>query len=163
MRRTIVTGLLTTLLLTTLASSAIADGRGDHRDRNDDRGDRRGGDRDRRPAAPRRVDRPAIRPDRRAIERRPVFVDNGQLRFGGVSRSYERPVIRDHYYDRRARPRVLTENHGDQPGYIWLAGAWIWTRDEWRWTDGHFIPDPQYATYYDDGSYDYAVKITIGR
>jgi hypothetical protein len=180
MRRTIMTGLFTSLLLTSLSTLAVADGdradrhdtRGDAKDRDRDRGDAKDRDRDRgdakdrrdrRSAAPRRVNRPAVRPDRHALVRQPVFVDNGRLKFGDISRPFVRPVARAHYTNRRVRPHLLIEDHGSQPGYLWVSGAWVWNNDEWRWTDGHFAPDPQYATYYDDGSYDYAVDLLLRR
>jgi len=136
-------------------------GSADRRDhRRDDRHDKRPVVRDHKQH---RVNRPAQRANRRVIPRRAVHVHNGHFVFaGGVSRAYHRPVIRARYYNVRVRPQIIVENYRPEPGYIWVRGQWIWSGYEWRWGDGHFVPDPQYSNYYDDGSYDYSVNISIG-
>ena len=112
---------------------------------------------------PQRVNRPAQRANRRVIARRPVYVDNGRFAFGGgVSRVYTRPTIRARYYNARVRPLVIVENYRPEPGYVWVRGEWAWSGREWQWGDGHYMPDPQYLNYYDDGSYDYSVNLSIG-
>jgi hypothetical protein len=119
--------------------------------------------RDHRDNRPQRVNRPAQRADRHAISRRPVYVNNGRFVFAsGGSRAYTRPVIRARYYNPRVRPVMVVENYGSEPGYIWVRGQWMWSGNEWQWNDGHFVPDPQYSNYYDDGSYDYSFNISVG-
>jgi hypothetical protein len=152
--------IVTALTLTMLGGIASADRRNDRRE---DRDDKRPVVRDHRNNQPQRVNRPAQRADRRVLARRAVYVNNGRLVFaGGVSRAYTRPVIRARYYNARVRPQLIVENYSPEPGYIWVRGQWRWSGYEWRWGDGHFVPDPQYSNYYDDGSYDYSVKISIG-
>src|SRR5690242_5980395 len=51
-----------------------------------------------------------IRANRRVIERRPVYVNNGRYVFAnGRSYVYTRPVIRERYYNRAVRPQVIVE------------------------------------------------------
>ena len=76
---------------------------------------------------------------------------------------YTRPVIHTRYYNARVRPQRIVERYRAEPGYIWVRGHWTWTGHEWRWGDGHFEPDPQYSAYYDDGSYDDSLNISVGR
>jgi len=100
---------------------------------------------------------------RHAVTRRVVYANDGRFVFaGGTSHAYVRPVIRTHYYNARVRPLLVTENYGYEPGYVWVRGQWTWAGNEWRWGDGHYMPDPQYSNYYDDGSYDYAVHVRLG-
>lgn len=153
---------LAALTLTLLGGLATADRR-DNRRGGDRGGDRRPVIRDHRNDRPQRVNRPAQRPDRRVITRRPVYVNNGRFVFGaGVGRAYVRPVFRTRYYNARVRPQLIVESYGNEPGYIWVRGRWVWGGNEWLWNDGHFEPDPQYSNYYDDGSFDYSVNINIG-
>ncbi|MBA3456744.1 MAG: hypothetical protein H0T42_26885 [Deltaproteobacteria bacterium] len=113
-----------------------------------------------------RVNRPARRADRRAVVRQPVYATDGRYVFSsGVTRVYTRPTIRTRYYNANVRPRLVVENYRAEPGYIWVRGGWTWVGSEWQWGGGHYAPDPQYHTYYDDGSYDYSpptVKASIG-
>jgi hypothetical protein len=145
-----------------LGGFAAADRRPDHRDHHRERRpvvrDHR--NHDQQP----RVNRPAQRSDRRAINRRAIHVNNsGHFVFhNGIRRAYTRPVIRARYYNVRVRPQIIVENYQAVPGYIWVRGHWTWNGREWRWFGGHFAPDPQYSTYYDDGSYDYSVSISGG-
>lgn len=103
---------------------------------------------------PRVVYRGPVRPDRRVIVRRPVYVNNGGYVFGGTTIRYTRPVIRERYYNVRMRPALIVENYPVQPGYIWIRGQWAWDGYEWQWQSGHYEPDAQYNNYYDDGSWD---------
>ena len=97
------------------------------------------------------------------MTRRPVYVNDGRFVFSsGVSRSYQRPVIYTRYYNARVRPRIIVENYPSEPGYIWVSGGWTWIGSEWQWGGGHYAPDPQYSTYYDDGSYDYSPTFSVG-
>jgi hypothetical protein len=152
--------IVTALTVTLLGGVAMADrdrGRGDH-----DRRDHRPNARDHRNDG-HRVNRPAQRANRRVLHRQPVRAQNGRYVFaGGVHRTYQRPVIRSRYYNVRARPQLIVESYDPVPGYIWVRGSWAWSGREWRWNDGYFASDPQYATYYDDGSYDYSVNVHIG-
>jgi hypothetical protein len=108
-----------------------------------------------------RENRPAQRADRHVVSRRPVYANNGRFVFGGgVTHAYTRPVTR-RYYNARVRPVMLTENYQNEPGYVWVNGNWTWSGREWLWGDGHYVADPQYSTYYDDGSYDYQIKFRI--
>jgi hypothetical protein len=154
----------TAVTLTMFCGLAAADGHDhDHDNRRDDHRERGPAVHEQRNNQPQRVNRPAQRPDRRVISRRPVYVTNGRFQFvGGSSHGYTRPVIRTHYYDARVRPQLMVENYGSEPGYIWVRGQWTWSGREWVWGDGHFVPDPQYSNYYDDGSYDYSANISIG-
>lgn len=146
---------VTALTFSLLGGVAVAD-------RDHDRRDNRPVVRDNR-AQPARVNRPAQRPNRRVIARRPIYVSNGQYVFhDGIRRSYTRPVIRTHYYNVRYRPQIIVENHAPVPGYIWVGGNWSWSGREWMWSDGHFAPDMQYSNYYDDGSYDYSLHVSGG-
>jgi hypothetical protein len=149
--------LVTGLTLTLLSGVAIADRQNDRRDN----GREKYSDRNR--AQPKRVNRPAQRSNRRAISRRPIHANNGAFVFhNGIRRTYTRPVIQARYYNVRHRPQLVVENYDAVPGYIWVRGSWAWTGREWRWNGGHFAPDMQYSTYYDDGSYDYSVSFRIG-
>jgi hypothetical protein len=149
--------LVTGLTLTLLSGVAIADRQNDRRDN----GREKYSDRNR--AQPKRVNRPAQRSNRRAISRRPIHANNGAFVFhNGIRRTYTRPVIQARYYNVRYRPQLVVENYDAVPGYIWVRGSWAWTGREWRWNGGHFAPDMQYSTYYDDGSYDYSVSFRIG-
>jgi len=152
--------LVTALTFTLFGGIASADHRDNHRD---DRDDKRPAGFDHRDHQPERVNRPAQRANRQVIARRPVYVNNGRFVFaGGVSRAYTRPVIHARYYNARVHPQLIVENYRPEPGYIWVSGQWRWSGDEWRWGEGHFVPDPQYSNYYDDGSYDYSVNIRLG-
>jgi hypothetical protein len=85
-------------------------------------------------------------------ERRPVYVNNGRFVFnGGITRTYNRPVIRHRYYDYRYRPSIFVENYDPVPGYIWVAGSWSWNGYEWIWSSGYFAVDQNYTeeVYYD--------------
>jgi hypothetical protein len=108
-----------------------------------------------------RVNRPAQRANRRVISRRAVYANNGRFVFASGSRAYTRPVIHARYYNARVRPAIVVENYQPEPGYIWVSGQWAWSGREWLWGDGHFVADPQYSNYYDDGSYDYSVNFSI--
>jgi len=111
---------------------------------------------------PQRVNRPARRANRQAIDRRPILVTDGRFVFhNGRSRAYRKPVHR-HYYNANVRPRLIVESYPREPGYVWVRGSWTWVGSEWQWTGGHYAPDQQYQTYYDDGSYDYSLSIRIG-
>lgn len=102
------------------------------------------------------VYRGVVRPDRRVIVRRPIYVNNGYFVgfHGGARIAYTRPVIREHYYDIHVRPAVVVENYPPQSGYIWVRGQWAWDGREWIWQSGHYEADPAYNNYYDDGSWD---------
>jgi hypothetical protein len=150
---------LSLALVTLAGGAAIADHRGrgwdrgpvvrDHRDR-DDRRVVRDNRRDNR----RRYQGP-VRANRRVIDRRPIYVNNGRFVFsGGVSRTYSRPVIRQHYYDMRIRPQIIVESYPAQSGYIWVNGQWSWGGNEWTWVSGHYEADPSFTVYYDDGSWE---------
>jgi hypothetical protein len=96
-----------------------------------------------------------IRANRRVIERRPVYVNNGRYVFAnGRSFVYTRPIIRERYYNRSVRPVVLVEHYDPQPGYVWVAGSWGWGGSEWVWTGGHYEADASIRVYYDDGSWE---------
>jgi hypothetical protein len=136
---------------------ADRDRREDRRERREDQRERREDRRDRR--EDRREDRRRytgpIRANRRVIERRPIYVNNGRFVFhNGVTRVYNRPVISRRYYDRRFRPTVVVENYPAQHGYIWVGGSWGWGGSEWVWTGGHYAADPSFSVYYDDGSWE---------
>lgn len=119
--------------------------------------------RDHRSNPPQRANRPARRADRRAINRQEVHVSDGRFVFAnGRTRVYRRPVIRTHYYNASVRPRIIVENYRSEPGYIWVRGGWTYVGSEWQWGGGHYAPDPQYQTYYDDGSYDYSPSFKVG-
>ena len=138
----------TLLALTLMGGVAIADRdrdrRSDRRDRRDDRHDR---------ARDHRVHR--HNPNRRAVVRNRVYVNNGNYRFhNGVTRVYRRPVISHRYYNYRVRPQIIVENYDPVPGYVWINGTWSWNGREWYWNNGHYAPDTRYKVYYDDGSYD---------
>ncbi len=97
------------------------------------------------------------------MNRNPVYVTNNRFVFAnGTTRTYRRPVIRARYYNANVRPRLIVESYPIQPGYIWVRGAWAWTGNEWQWGGGHYAADPQYSTYYDDGSYDYSPSFSVG-
>lgn len=96
------------------------------------------------------------------IVREPVFVTDGRFMFSnGTTRKYRRPVIR-RYYNVNVRPRIIVESYPSEPGYIWVRGGWTWVGSEWQWGGGHYMPDPQYSAYYDDGSYDYDSSFGVG-
>ena len=96
-----------------------------------------------------------IRADRRRVERRPLYVSNGRFTFhNGRTIVYERPVIREHYYNYRVRPQVIVENYPAQYGYVWIHGGWNWNGAEWVWTGGHYEADASIGVYYDDDSWD---------
>jgi hypothetical protein len=147
MRRTL---LLSLVALTFMGGMAFADrGRGRDRGATVVRQHNRDQRRFHQPA-PVRVD---TRVSRRAIDRRPVYVDRGRFVFhNGVTRGYTRPVIRERYFDYRVRPRLVVETYDPMPGYMWVAGQWQWNGREWLWTSGYYAPDPSY-TFYDDGYY----------
>lgn len=68
-----------------------------------------------------------------------VRVSNGRYVFpGGVVRVYRRPVIREHYYNARVRPRIIVEQYDPVPGYVWMAGSWSWGGGEWVWQPGYW-------------------------
>jgi hypothetical protein len=142
-----------------LGGFAAADRRPEHRDHHRDN---RPVVRDHRHNHHPRVNRPAQRSDRRAVDRRAIHVNNrGHFVFhNGIRRAYTRPVIRARYYNVRVRPQLVVERYEAVPGYIWVRGQWSWNGAEWRWGGGHFAPDPQYSNYYDDGSYDYSISIS---
>ena len=169
---------LSLLALTLWGTHAEADR---YRDRGRDRRDHRRDDRpvvrdhrrDNRPVVRdnRRYDRPVVRDNRRydrrprytgpvranrrVIDRRPIYVTDGRIRFhNGRTVVYNRPVIRQRYYDVRVRPQIIVENYPPQYGYIWVSGSWNWNGVEWVWTSGHYAPDPSISIYYDDDSYD---------
>ncbi len=153
--------IVTLLTLTLLGGLATADDKGKRRDRRE-QAKQRHFDKHHRDDQPRRVNRPG-RANRKIINRRPVYVSNGNYVFAsGTTRVYTRPVIRTRYYNARVRPQFVVENYTAEPGYIWVRGQWSWGGREWIWNDGHYAPDPQFQTYYDDGSYDYSVNISIG-
>ena len=103
-----------------------------------------------------------VRANRRVIDRRPLYVNNGSFRFhNGRSVVYRRPVIRQRYYDVRVRPQIIVENYPAQYGYIWVSGSWNWNGGEWVWTSGHYAPDPAIGAYYDDGSYEFSANVDI--
>jgi hypothetical protein len=144
--------ILASLTLTMAGGVASAD-----HDRRDDRPTVR----DQRHDQPQRVNRPG-RSDRRVVNRRPVYVNHGRFAFGGgVTHTYSHSVIRGRYYNARVRPQVLVENYNPVPGYLWVPGQWGWSGGEWHWANGYYSADPQYSTYYDDGSYDYAVSVRL--
>ncbi len=96
-----------------------------------------------------------VRANRRVIDRRPLYVNNGNFRFhNGRSIVYNRPVIRQRYYDVRVRPQIIVENYPAQYGYVWVQGSWGWSGGEWQWNSGHYAPDTSINVYYDDDSYD---------
>lgn len=144
--------------LTLFASAAEAD-----RYRGRDRGrpvvrDNRGSRDYRRPVVVRdnrrRYNGP-VRANRRAISRRPLYVNNGRFTFhNGHTVVYSRPVIRERYYNVRVRPQIIVENYPAQYGYIWVQGNWSWNGYEWVWNQGYYAPDPSISVYYDDDSWD---------
>ena len=147
--------LFATLAVTLLGGTALADrdGRGGWNRGRDRRGpvvrDHRNDHRwnNRRPVVVRRA-------PRYRIERRPVYANRNRFVFhGGITRVYNRPVIRYRYYDYRVRPQVLVENIEPVPGYIWVSGQWSWSGQEWLWNPGHYAVDPnyQYSQYDYDG------------
>jgi hypothetical protein len=105
-----------------------------------------------------RVERPVyrgtVRHDRHVIQRRPIYVNNGGYVFGSRVVRYNRPVIRERYYNVRIRPQVVVENYPNQDGYVWTQGQWAWDGREWQWQSGHYEVDARYNNYYDDGSWD---------
>ena len=118
--------------------------------------------RDHRNGPPQRVNRPARRADRRAVNRQTVYVTDGRFVFAnGTTRVYRRPAVR-RYYNASVRPRLIVESYPAEPGYIWVRGGWTYVGSEWQWGGGHYAPDPQYQTYYDDGSYDYSPSLKVG-
>ena len=93
--------------------------------------------------------------DRRVVYRRPLYHNNGRFTFhNGQTVVYQRPAIHERYYDYQVRPQPIAETYPNQNGYIWVAGTWSWNGYEWAWTAGYYAPDPNYQTYYSDGSYD---------
>jgi len=95
------------------------------------------------------------RQNRVIVDRRPLYSNNGTFRFhNGRTVVYQRPIIRDRYYDVRVRPQVIVENYPSQYGYVWVSGSWGWNGGEWVWSGGHYEADPSYKVYYDDDSYD---------
>jgi hypothetical protein len=103
----------------------------------------------------RRVYTGPVRANRRVIDRRPLYVNNGRITFhNGRTYTYQRPIIRQRYYDVRFRPQIIVENHPAQYGYIWVSGNWSWNGYEWTWTSGHYAPDPSFEVYYDDDSWE---------
>jgi hypothetical protein len=154
--------LVVALALSMFSGIAVADRRGNGRgDRQDNR---RGSVREYRGNPPARANRPARRADRRAMTRNAVFVTDGRFVFAdGRTRVYRRPAIRAGYYTNvRVRPQLIVESYPAEPGYIWVRGGWTWSGSEWQWGGGHYAPDPQYSTYYDDGSYDYSSNFSVG-
>ncbi len=57
---------------------------------------------------------------------------------GGVVRVYQRPVIRQRYYDVRVRPPVIVEAYEPVDGYVWVGGSWRWGGGEWIWSPGYW-------------------------
>lgn len=166
---------LSLLAVTLWSGVAVADRDRDHRDdrhdrrdnrhdRRDDRHDRRDNARDHRDnrrdvrhdnRVRRQRYRGTVRANRRAIQRRPLYNNNGRFTFHtGRTVVYTRPVIRERYYNVRVRPQVIVENYPSQDGYIWVTGQWSWSGSEWQWTGGHYEADPAYSNFYDDGSYE---------
>lgn len=132
------------------ATNAEAD-RDRRYDRRDDRNYRRPVYRD----SGRRVYNGPVRANRRVVVRNNLYVNNGNFRFhNGHTVVYRRPTFNTHYYDVRFRPQIVVENYPAQHGHIWVSGHWNWTGAEWSWVGGHYAPDPSYANYYDDGSYE---------
>jgi hypothetical protein len=75
-----------------------------------------------------------------------VRVNNGRYVFpGGVVRVYQRPVIREHYYNVRVRPPLIVESYEPVPGYMWMAGSWGWGGAEWVWNPGYWAVAEQPA------------------
>ncbi len=153
--------LVVALALSMFGGIAAADrggkGRGDRQD------NRRESAREYRGNSPVRANRPARRADRRAVTRNAVYASDGRFAFSnGTTRVYRRPVIRDRYYNVNVRPRLIVESYPVEPGYLWVRGGWAWGGSEWQWRGGHYAPDPQYSTYYDDGSYDYSSSFRVG-
>ena len=112
-----------------------------------------------RPVRENRVSRPrytgTIHANRRVIDRRPIYVNNGRFTFhNGHTYVYSRPVISERYYNVRIRPQIIVESHPAQYGYIWVDGSWGWSGYEWTWSGGHYEADPSYSVYYDDDSYE---------
>ena len=106
-----------------------------------------------------RISRPRyvgpIHENRRVIDRRPIYVNNGRFTFhNGHTYVYARPIIRERYYDVHIRPQIIVETHPAQYGYIWVNGSWGWSGYEWTWNGGHYEADPSYSVYYDDDSYE---------
>jgi hypothetical protein len=150
--------LITALALTLFSGVAFAD-RHKHR-RDDDRRDNRPTVRDHRDN---KRAHPQHRGDRRVVQRGPVRARDGRFMFaGGVTHTYNRPVIRARYYNRRVRPAYVVEHHTPVPGYVWVRGGWTWSGAEWRWGGGYYAADPQYTNYYDDGSFDLRVNVRLG-
>jgi len=161
--------IITLSLLAVILSAGIAGADRDRRDR-DGRNDRRNDRYERRPVVRDRGNRPVVRDNRnfrrqryngpvranrRVIDRRPLYVNNGNFRFhNGRSVVYRRPIIRQRYYDVRIRPQLIVENYPAQNGYVWVGGNWGWNGGEWQWGDGHYDPDPSIGQYYDDDSFD---------
>ena len=133
----------------------VRDNRRDDRVRDNRRDDRRYDDRRVRDNRRGRYNGP-VRADRRRIERvRQLRPRDGRFYFhGGRTVVYNRPVIRERYYNVRVRPQVIVESYPSQHGYIWVSGNWSWNGYEWVWNSGHYAPDPSISVYYDDDSYD---------
>lgn len=160
MARRMIRLLITALTLTMLTGVATADRRGNNRGKDNDT---RPVVRDHRKSAPQQSNRPAHRSDRRVVRRGPVRANNGRFVFaGGVTHTYTRPVIRTRYYNARVRPAYIVESYPRVPGYIWVRGGWTWSGSEWRWGSGYYAADPQYRTYYSDGSFDLSLNVRIG-
>jgi hypothetical protein len=156
---------LSLLAVTLWSGVAVADRDRDHRDdRHDRRDNRRDNYRDNRRDTRHTVRdnrvrrqryRGTVRANRRVIVRRPLYTNNGRFTFHtGRTVVYQRPIIRERYYNVRVRPQVIVENYPSQDGYIWVSGQWTWGGSEWQWQGGHYEPDPAYSNYYDDGSYE---------
>jgi hypothetical protein len=75
--------------------------------------------------------------------REPIHVSNGRYMFpGGVVRTYQPPVIREHYYYYNRRPALIVENYEPVPGYLWMHGNWRWNGYEWLWVPGYWSVNP---------------------
>lgn len=96
-----------------------------------------------------------IRANRRVITRNAIHHHDGVYVFNSGRRwRYQRPVIRQRYYNVRVRPQVVVESAPTEAGYIWVAGNWSWGGGEWVWNAGYYAPDPSIQVYYDDGSWE---------
>lgn len=76
--------------------------------------------------------------DGRRYEGREHFGERG--RFEGRRYIYpeRRYVVREHYYNRWARPGLIVENYAPMDGYVWVHGDWQWNGYEWIWYPGHY-------------------------
>lgn len=81
--------------------------------------------------------------------RSPIYVqrDNRFYFSGGVTRSYQRPVMRQRYFNYAARPAVIFESYQPMAGYDWSPGQWQWDGSEWIWLPGHYETAATHAGY----------------